>query len=466
MKEIPSTQNGGISADNKVITLKLHEDITWSDGTPITAQDFAFTYQMANDIQNLSILPYPYNKISQLDTPDDHTVVMTFSEPFIAWEATLWHGLLPAHILKTVYEQEQTLDAAAWNLAPTVGCGPFVFTEWVENDHVRFVRNENYWLGKPNIDEIYIRFATDDAAQTEDLLNGQGDLGTFIAFSDAPSLESAGLKIVSAFSGYNEGWIFYLNPYYGHPALLDIRVRQAIAIALDRFTLNRDLLHGLTQPAVSYWDNTPYIDPSISAWPYDPERAKQLLDEAGWVDSNGDGVRDQDGVDMLFTLGTITKAIRQSSQEFARQQLEAVGIKLELVNFDEQTFFKSFDAGGPAATGQMDIIQYSMRSEFPDPNTSDFLCSQIPYEENPSGVNWMAFCNEELDRLFQLQATQFDPAQRQQTFHQISKLIFERVYFLGLWQDSDLWAVSPRLLNVQLSGVTPFYNINEWDVTH
>ena len=298
VKEIPSTQNGGISADNKVITLKLREDITWSDGTPITAQDFAFTYQMANDIQNMSILPYPYNKISQLDTPDDHTVVMTFSEPFIAWEATLWHGLLPAHILKPVYEQEQTLDAAAWNLAPTVGCGPFVFTEWVENDHVRFVRNENYWLGKPNIDEIYIRFAADDAAQKEALLNGQGDLGTFIAFSDAPSLESAGLKIASAFSGYNEGWIFYLNPYYGHPALLDIRVRQAIAMALDRFTLNRDLLHGLTQPAVSYWDNTPYIDPSISAWPYDPEKAKQLLDEAGWVDSNGDGVRDQDGVDI------------------------------------------------------------------------------------------------------------------------------------------------------------------------
>ncbi len=465
VKELPSKDNGGISPDGRVITLKLRDDIVWSDGTPITSEDFVFTYQMVMNPKNTVASTFPYEKLEKVEAPDARTVVMTFKEPFAAWQATLWHGLLPAHVLRPVFEKEGTIDNAEWNRAPTVGCGPFVFKEWESGSFARFVANEKYWLGRPKIDEIFIRFVPDDASQVAALKAGDGDLGTFIAYSDIPALEEAKVQMVKVFSGYNEGWYFYLHPEKGHPALKDVRVRQAIALAFDRFSICKDLLLGLTKPAVTQWTGTPWQDPTLEPWPYDPERAKQLLDEAGWKDTNGDGVRDKDGVELVLTLGTTTRQIRRDVQAVAQQQLAQVGIKLELANAESDIFFGSYGEGGPCATGQYDIFEYSTVVNFPDPDTADWLCSEIPSDENPAGVNWQAVCDEELDGLFQLQATQVDPEERMQTFHKISRLIYEKVYWLGVWEDPDIWAVGPRLKNVRLSGATPFFNIVEWDLT-
>lgn len=465
VKEIPSAENGGISSDGRVITMSLRDELVWSDGTALTSADFLFTYQMAVDTNN-SIPPNsPYLAVEKLETPDERTVIITFKDPYAPWLSTLWHGLLPAHILKAAFDSSGTINAAEWNKNPTVGCGPFVFTEWVTGSHVRFVANEKYWLGKPKVSEITIKFFADEATQIDDLKAGSADLGTFFAFDKIAELESAGVQIITVNSGYNEGWFFYLDPVKGHPALQDVRVRQAIAMALDRASLANDLLVGLTKPAVSYWDNTPYIDPALQPWPYDPDKAKSLLDEAGWIDSNGDNVRDKDGIDLVLDYGTTNRQVRKDTQARAQQQLAAIGIRLELFNYELGIFLSGYAAGGPAATGQLDIFQYSVKSDFPDPNTPDFLCSEIPSMDVQAGRNWSAFCDQELDNLFKLQATQVDFKDRQATFQKISKLIFEKVYFLGLWQDPDLWGISSRLVGVRISGVTPFYNIMEWDVT-
>jgi peptide/nickel transport system substrate-binding protein len=320
-------------------------------------------------------------------------------------------------------------------------------------------------LGRPNIDEIFVRFVPDDASQVAALKNQEADLGTFIAYSDIPDLEASGQNIVKVFSGYNEGWYFLINEELGHPALLDVKVRQAIAMAFDRFSVTNDLLLGLTEPASTDWDNTPYVNPEIEPWPFDPEMANQLLDEAGWVDSNGDGTRDKDGVELVLRYGTTTREIRQDTQAVAQQQLAEVGIGVELLTFDSDQFFSDYANGGPAATGQLDIFQYStVTTAYPDPDTSDWLCSDIPSDEAPQGTNWSHLCDEELDALFAEQATQVDFTERQQTFHEITHRIFDNVYWLGLWQDPDIWAVSERLTNVKLSGATPFYNIIEWDI--
>jgi peptide/nickel transport system substrate-binding protein len=464
VSEIPSLDNGGISADGRVITLTLRDDIVWSDGEPITSDDFAFTYEMIVSPNNTVASTYPYDELESLETPDARTVVMTFIEPFAPWVGSLWHGILPAHILRPVFEAEGTIDNAAWNREPTVGAGPFVFAEWESGSFTRFVANDNYWLGQPKIDEVFIRFVPDDASQVAALLAGDGDLGTFISYADIGALEGAGLDIFSVPSGYNELWFFYLHPDNAHPALQDVRVRQAIALAFDRFAINQDLLLGLTEPAVSYWDNTPYVDPDLDPWPYDPERARQLLDEAGWIDTNGDGVRDKDGVELVLTYGTTTRAIRQDTQAVAQQNLAEVGIRVELYNYDPDIYFSGYGEGGPAATGELDIFEYSTTTDYPDPHTSDYLCSEIPTDESPAGVNWAALCDEELDRLFRLQATQVDFEARQQTFWEISRILYEQVYILGVWRDPDIWAVSEQLQNVKLSGATPFFNIMEWDL--
>ncbi len=466
--EIPSADNGGISEDGRTITFRLRDDLLWSDGTPLTSADFVFTYDMNVDPANTVGSTYPYDQVESIEAPDPQTVVVTFAEPFAPWLATFWHSILPEHVLRPVFDEAGTLDEADWNLAPTVGIGPYRFEEWESGSFARFVRNENWHGEPPLIDEIFFRFVPDDASQVAALQNGEGDLGTFIAYSDVPTLQDAGIGIVTQPSGYNEGWFFFLGDETipGHPALQDVRVRQAIAMAIDRETLNQDLLLGLTKPPATIWDSLPaYVSPDITPWAYDPDAANALLDEAGWVDTNGDGVRDKDGEELVLVHGTTTREIRQDGQAVAQQQLAAVGIQLELQSFDSNVFFASYAEGGPPYTGELDIAQWSDAPFFPDPDHYYWLCDQIPTDEAPDGGNFQRICDEELDALFQTQTTQTNVEERQATFHQISQIMHDQVYWLGMWEDPDVWAVSPRLQNVTFSGATPLYTIAEWDIS-
>lgn len=465
VKEMPSAANGGISADGRVITLKLRDDLVWSDGTPLTSADLLFTYEMTVNPANAVASVAPYDEMEKVEAPDAQTLVMTFKEAYAPWVGTLWHGIMPAHVLKPVFEAAGTIDQAEWNLAPTVGCGPFVFAEWESGSFAHFVANEKYWLGKPKIDEIYFRFVPDDASQVAALQTGDGDLGTFISYADIPTLQEAKVEMINVFSGYNEGYYFYLDPEKGHPALQDVNVRKAIAYGTNRDAVCKDLLLGLTKPAASSWDNTPWVDPTIQPYPFDPEEANKLLDAAGWVDSNGDGTRDKDGVELVLDYGTTTREVRKDTQAVIQQQLAAVGIKVNLLNAESDLFFSGYGDGGPAASGEYDMFEYSTVFNYPDPDTAEWLCSEIPSDESPDGTNWMAVCDKELEDLLMLQRTQVDSAERQATFHKITKLIFDKVYWLGIWQDPDVWAIGPTLKNVKISGATPFFNILEWELT-
>jgi peptide/nickel transport system substrate-binding protein len=459
--ELPTSENGGISTDGKVITLHLRNDIKWSDGQPLTSTDFKFTYEMTMAKKNTVATTYPYDSIASIDTPDAQTVVINFKEPFAPW-LLLFKSLLPEHVLKPVFDKEGTLDNAEWNKKPTVGIGPYVFKEWQSGSQLLFVRNDNYFGEKARLDQIFIRIVPDDASQVAALKAGDGDLGIFIAYPDVPPLEQAGVKIVSVSSGFSEGWFFNLGPK-GSPALQDVRVRQALGYAVDRGKISKDLLLGKTKPGASLWDNTMYVDPSLTPLPYDPEKAKQLLDEAGWQVGAG-GIREKDGVKLALRYGTTTKEVRQSTQAVVQQMLEQVGIKIDLFNYDSDIFFADYTNKGPAYTGELDIMEWSDAPLFPDPDISYWRCDQIPSDESPQGTNAEFLCDKELDGLFKLQATQVDLKQRIDTFHKISKLMYDKVYWLSIWQDPDIWAIGKRLDNVKLSGITPFYNVAEWTV--
>lgn len=462
--EMPSTDNGGISADGTTLTLHLRDGLVWSDGEPLTSADFRFTWQMYIDPKNAVASAYPYDNITDVETPDEKTVVVHFEQAFAPW-IILWRGILPEHVLKPVYDSEGTLDNADWNLNPTVGYGPYVFAEWESGSFARFVANDNYWGEKPKIGEIFFRFVPDDASQVAALQSGDGDLGTFIAYSDVPKLKESGVTIMVQPSGYNEGWFFVINEEIGHPALADVNVRKAIAMAVDREAINRDLLLGLTKVPASFWDSLPYYNnPPLENYAYNPDEAGKLLDDAGWVDSNGDGTRDKDGVELVLTYGTTIREIRQDTQAVVQQQLAAVGIKVDLQSYDSDLYFSGYGEG-PAASGEVDIMEWSDGpSGFPDPDIYYWLCSEIPSDEYPAGGNWFFLCDEELDALIQLQATQVDAEARQQTISQINQIFHDRVYWLGMWQDPDVWAVGSRLTGVKFSGVTPFFNITEWDL--
>lgn len=461
--ELPTEENGGISSGGNVLTLKLRDDIKWSDGTPITADDFVFTWEMAIAPTNTVASAYPYTEALSVTAPDKKTVVVTFAEPFAPW-LYFFHGLLPKHILQPVFDAEGTIDNAAWNKKPTVGNGPFIFSEWESGSFLRFVKNEKYWGEPAKVDEIFIRIVPDDAAQIAALVSGEGDIGIFIAYPDIPTLEDAGVSVIKVFSGYNEGWYLNIGPN-AHPAMQDVRVRQALAYGTDRFVITRDLLLDMTVPAATFWDGSPWADPSITAYPYDPKKAADLLDQAGWTDTNNNGTRDKDGVELVLRYVTTTREIRMDTQAVIQQQLAQIGVGIELFNYDSDILFGSYGDGGPVAIGNYDIAEWSdLPGAFPDPDTAYWLCSEIPSDESPQGANWEYICDQELENLFALQKTQMAFDDRVATFHQISRIIYEKVYWLGIWQDPDIWAISSRLSDVKISGVTPFFNIAEWDI--
>ena len=469
--EIPSTENGGLSNDGRTFTLKLRDDIVWSDGEPITSADFKFTYDMIMSDKNAVNTRSPYDQIESFETPDATTVVITFTEPFAPWLALLFSGstsgtpIIPEHILRPVFDADGTLDNADWNIAPTVGCGPFVFDEWESGSFARFVANDNFWLGRPVLDELFFQFVPDDASMIAALVAGDGDVGTFPSYSDVPALQEAGVTILNSFSGYNEGIYINMHAEKGNPALKDAKVRQAIAYAFNREKLAQDLLLGLTGVAATDWDVSPWVDPTITPYPYDPEKAKALLAEAGWTDTNGDGTVDKDGVEMILKYGTTNRQVRQDTQAVAQQDLLAAGIGTELLSYDADLFFSSYQDDGPSANFSLDLIEYSDSPDFPDPNTAIWNCSDIPSDENPAGTSPTGLCDETLDALFLLQRTQVDFAERQQTFYEITRYIYDNAFWIGLWLDPDLFMFSERMNNVKMSGATPFFNIAEWDLT-
>lgn len=466
--EIPSADNGGVSADGKTITIKLRDDIAWSDGTPLTADDFVFTYDMIMAEGNVPLSRYPYEEyVASVEAPDATTVVVNFSEPFAAWLTRLFVYVLPKHILQPVFEADGTIDQAEWNRNPTVGVGPFVFSEWESGSHISFIANPN-WIAPPQIEQVFVRIVPDDAAQEAAILAGDTDFGVFLSSDQIEKLEAGGdVEVVALASGYNEAWFLNVNPDTAHPAMLDVNVRKALALATDRFTIVNDLLVADINPVnVNFWDTTPpYMNADLEPYPYDPEGAKALLDEAGWVDSNGDGTRDKDGVELVLRYITNQRELRKSVQAVVQQQWQLVGIGAELVNYSSDVYWNGYNDGGPQAQGLYDIAEYSsVPGGFPDPDSSGWKCNEIASADNPDGSNTQGYCNPRMDELMDLQATTLDTEARLEIFMEIQQVMYDDVVYIGMWKDPDLWSINSRVQNVKLSGVYPFWNAHEWVV--
>ncbi len=473
--EIPSPDNGGVSADGKTLTIKLRDDINWSDGEPVTSDDFVFTYNMIISDKNVVQTRYPYDEyVDSVEAPDPQTVVVHFKEPFAAWLTNIFsgspaagQGVLPKHILQPVFDSEGTIDNAEWNKAPTVGVGPFVFSEWESGSHIIFKANPN-WIHPPKLEQIFIRIVPDDAAQEAAIIAGDTDIGVFLSSDQIDKLEAGGkVKVVAVASGYDEGWFLNVNPDTAHPAMLDVNVRKALALATDRFSIVKDLLKDNINPVnAAFWDNNPPYNSDLKPFPYDPEEAKRLLDEAGWKDSNGDGTRDKDGTELVLRYITNDRELRKNVQAVVEQQWSQVGIGVELQNYSSDVFWNGYNDNGPQAQGLYDVAEYSSVGSFPDPEASqNWLCDQISSADNPDGANWQGYCNPKMDDLLKEQATTLDTNKRIDLYKQIQQLMYDDVIYVGMWKDPDLWSVNSKLQNVKLSGATPFWNAPDWTVT-
>ncbi|MGW8226826.1 MAG: peptide ABC transporter substrate-binding protein, partial [Anaerolineales bacterium] len=479
--EFPSMENGLISEDGLTITIPLRQDAIWTDGTPVTANDYVFTYEMTMAEENAVGTRYPFDTyVESVTALDDYTVQITMNAPYVGWASgfDISHDFLPKHILEPVFEAEGTIDNAEWNRNPTVTNGPYKLVEWVSADHITFEANDDYWRGRPNIDQIFLRIVPDDQAQIAAIKAGDTDIGVFMTAADKPDVDEAPDFdfIPSGGGGWVESWFFNLisedlaaenDLEPGHIALQDKMVRRAIVQGFDRQGLIDSLFYGLYRiPAVFWWD-TPYEDTSIEPWPYDPEAAKALLDEAGWTDTNGDGTRDKDGVELVIQFSTTAgNENRESTALVFQQSMAEIGIGVEILNYSYDVIWNSYGDEGPIALGQYDIAEWSTLAwDYPDPNTGDFLCEEIPSVDYPAGGNGQGICFEELDNLFTEQAVTFDQEARIQLYYEIDRIMHDEMFWMGVRTDPDFWALNKRLQNVKFSSLESFWNVYEWDVS-
>jgi peptide/nickel transport system substrate-binding protein len=479
--EFPTMENGLISEDGLTITIPLRDDAFWTDGTPVTAHDYVFTYEMVMADGNAVQTRYPFDTyVESVTAPDDYTVQIVMTEPYVAWASGFdaSFDFLPRHILEPVFEAEGTIDNADWNRNPTVTNGAYKLKEWVAASHLIFEANDDYWRGRPKLDQIFIRVVPDDEAQMAAIKAGDTDIGVFMTAADKPDIdELPNVDLIpSAGGGWVESWFFNiiseelgaeneLQP--GHVALQDKLVRRAIVQGFDRQELIDSLYFGVYRiPAVFWWD-TPYEDTSIEPWPYDPTAAMALLDEAGWVDSNNDGTRDKDGVELVIQYSTTAgHELREATGLVFQQSMAEIGIGVEILNYSYDVMWNSYGDEGPAAQGQYDIVEWStLPADFPDPNDPGWLCSEIPSPDNPAGQNWQGVCMEELDGLFAQQVVTVDLDARIGLFHEIERIMHDEMFWMGVRTDPDFWAVNSRLQNVRFSPLESFWNVYEWDIT-
>lgn len=481
--EIPTVENGGISEDYLSYTITLKEGLMWSDGTPLTADDLVFTYQMIEDpANNFSQGSAVREAVETVELVDDLTFTLTFSSPKpfpedIAGSPGLT-AILPAHIFRPIYEAEGSIEFADENQDPTVFSGPYVMSEWRRGEQMSFTPNPNYALGAPSIENVVIRFFPDTDSEYAALAAGQLDFVPNISEGDIPRVaaSSEDIKITTVFGGYIESlWLNMRDenwPEAGHPALRDVNVRQAMRYAIDRDLVTAELLAGATSPTDSIYASSPFEDTSLGVTAYDPEMANQLLDEAGWVDSNGDGTRDKDGVELVLRYSTTDAQWRQNVQAVVAQQLQEVGIGIVQEAYPATEFFGSWANNGTNASGAYDIGQYANNTALTNPANVTVIeglnCEQRVGEANPGGQNYTGFCSEEMDAAAEVTISSLDADERQAAANTIQQIMRDEAPLINLFPRGDNYAYNQSRFAGELtigSGVgNTWFDILNWEL--
>ncbi len=433
--ELPARANGGVSDDGRTLTIRLRDGLLWSDGRPLTARDVVFTHQQAA-AQGL----FPHASfVEEAVALDDRTVRVTFTRPFAPWPMTLFPFILPQHALEA--------DPEAWRRAPTVGNGPYIYAGEVAGE-LLFTANPHYWRGRPAIDQVRIAAEADPAARWERVAQLSAILTPFLVpeFPPNPTLPEDTVLLTSP-SGYVETLFFNLDPRRGHPALQEVRVRAALAAGLDREQVCSALTVGQAIPAESLYSGTVFEIPAAGT-PYSLPQAIRLLDNAGWRDSDGDGIREREGVSL--TLRYAATPGREAVQARVAQMLREMGIGVEI-----RVVERPWDE--PAG---WDLAQWAAQAPgYPDPDDPRWLCGEArPGGQNPAGV-----CDEALDRLIAAQASATDPEERMAVLTEIQAQAREKVWWLPLCRWEDIWLAQAEPVNVRPWRGAPFWNVGEWD---
>jgi peptide/nickel transport system substrate-binding protein len=375
---VPTLANGGISRDGKTIVLHLRRGMRWSDGAPLDARDLRFTWQAVMNPRNDTRLRAGWDDITAIDLPDDDTAVVHLREPYAAILGIFALGgagypPLPAHLLAGLPD----LNHAPFNEHP-ISSGPYVLVAWNHGASLEFDANPRYWRGKPAIAHITYRIISDADTLFDALKTHEVDV-------DVDSVTESQIARIGTLSGYATQKRLVAN--YRHltfdcarPALSDVRVRRAIAEAVDWGRMNATVFHGYNERATSDILPTSWAAPAIPPYPYDLADAKRLLAAAGWT-PGPDGVRRRDGARLELDVSTTpSKPANVQAEVQMQQELRAAGIDLRIKNYPTSLLFAQ---DGPLYGGRYDM-SLTIDTNAPDPdNEGEWSGAFIP----PRGAN-------------------------------------------------------------------------------
>lgn len=483
--EIPTQENGGIAKDGKSVTWKLKQGVKWSDGQPFTAADVVFTYQFLSNSAVGATTLADYEAVSSVEAIDDHTVKINFQKPNPAWSLP-FVGLNGMIIPRHIFEKFNGSNAreAPGNLAPA-GTGAYKVVEFRPGDTIIYEANTSFReANKPFFKRVELKGGGDATSAARAVLQtGDVDYAWNLQV-EAPvlkQLEAAGKgRLDISFGSFLERIVInYTDPNkqtkdgerssleFPHPFFQDIKVRQAFNYAIDRDTINQQLYGSSGRPTANILVAPDIYNSPNTQYEFNIKKATDLLDAAGWKDTNGNGIRDKNGVEMKVLFQTSVNPVRQKTQEIIKQALTSIGVGVELKSIDGSIYF-SGDPSNPDTIGrfQADLQMFSTGNSNPEPGAymKGFTCDDIPQKKNNwSKSNYSRYCNPEYDKLWQQSNTELNPEKRQQLFIQMNDLLFKDTAVIPLISRADVNGVSNRLVGVNSTPWdTDTWNIKDW----
>ncbi len=491
--EVPSIENGGLSADLRTVTYRLIDGLFWSDGEPVTAEDVQWTWQWITDETNASLNVDIYETIESVEVLSRTEVTITFIEPTLAWfypfTGSYWGALLPKHIW-----DGQDKDAVNRSfLTNPIGTGPYKVDSFSEGDQIVYSINDRFREpNKPYFSSVMLRGGGDAATTAQAVLEGgEADLAWNVVGDSQllQILESAGTGVIG--TGPNsavEHLAFnFSDPQIEiegersslqapHPFLSDPVVREAMTLAIDREAIASFYLGGDLEPvAVNILNGVVAMESPNTEHEFDISRANQLLDDAGWI-WTGD-VRSKDGTELSVAYHTTVGGPRQRTQHAVKESWESIGIRVQLGQFDRSNFFAADPVNDPDgvhyAKFYCDVQMFSMTVNTPMP--LEFMVNWYAGPEHGNVAQlangWQAFniqryINPRFDALYEAAMASTDASRVVELFIEMNDMLVNEFVVVPLvTRVSELYAISNRLLheNVAASPWEPLYwNIANW----
>ncbi|MBV8364235.1 MAG: peptide ABC transporter substrate-binding protein [Candidatus Eremiobacteraeota bacterium] len=456
--EVPSQKNGGISRDGRTITYKLRRDVKWHDGVPFTSDDVRFSFnQLMNSKNNISTRA-GYEVVDHVATPDKYTIVFHLRRPYAPIVTTLFNSgtgpsfVVPAHLLRSYPD----LNSVPFNANP-VGTGPYRVTRWLRGDHIELQANPNYFLGKPKIQAIVLRFIPDENTMVNQIRGRELDwffAASEISYNELKNVPN--IRTVISIQNSYRGMLINTES----PLVSDRRVRQAIAYGIDKEAIVSKATYGAAHAATEDLPSFMWAyDPHVQRYAYNPAKAKQLLAQAGWS-PGPDGILVKDGKRMQLALVLRQgAAIDTAMSVLVQSYLKAIGIDVAIKTYQGSMLFAG-GTGGILSGGHYDIDLSGFESGVDPDNSSQFTCAARP----PNGFNWSRYCNPEMEGAQAQALSSYDVAVRKAAYARIEALLARDVPQIFFYWQPHIDAVSPSLRNFTGGPFYSNWNVQEWEL--